>query len=495
MELVQQGMKDEKHTLKNQPAIEVCEFSSLLIDPTCKGVIPKAEFIIYSFETSKSALEKDGDKYTNLDKINTETNSISNAPGHIHSEDVASFNFKDEPRKKFIAYEYWGYWDIDGSGKTQPIVATWVGDTFIRMEKSPFPDQGLPFISVQYLPKRKNVYGEPDGELLTDNQKISGAVIRGMLDIMGRSATGQTGVRKDALDVTNQRKFDNGMDYYFNAQIDPRSAFHTHVYPEIPQSAPFILQLQNNEAESLTGVKAFHGGISGESLGKTATAARSALDAASKRELGILRRLAKGITDIGRKVIAMNAVFLSEEEVVRVTNEEFVKVKRDDLAGNIDLKLQISTVESDNAKAEELAFMLQTTGPNGDPGEVRMIRAEIARLRKMPDLAKKIEEYQPTPDPLEVKKQELEIVKLEAEIEKIQSETQENLAEAELDMASARNKDALTDKTDQDFVDQDSGLTHEQDMQKDAAQGETNKELEVLKAALNPKESKSTNSG
>jgi hypothetical protein len=49
------------------------------------------------------------------------------------------------------------------------------------MEENPFPDKKLPFISVQYLPTRKSIYGEPDGALLEDNQKIIGAVTRGMI--------------------------------------------------------------------------------------------------------------------------------------------------------------------------------------------------------------------------------------------------------------------------------------------------------------------------
>ena len=492
---IQNGFKKEMQTIKNEPTIDVCDYNSILVDPTCKGKIKKADFIIFSFETSLSNLKKDGDKYSNLDKINTETNSISNTPGYIHSEDTAAFNFKDEPRKKFIAYEYWGFWDIDNSGKTTAIVATWVGDTIIRMETSPFPDQSLPFILVQYLPKRKNVYGEPDGELLEDNQKISGAVTRGMLDIMGRAAVGQTGTRKDALDVTNKRKYEAGKDYSFNAHIDPRLAFHQHVYPEIPQSAPFMLELQNNEAESLTGVKAFHGGISGDALGKQVSSARSAIDAAAKRELGILRRLAKGVIDIGYKIAAMNAVFLSDEEVIRVTNDKFITIKRDDLAGRIDIKLHISTAESDNAKAQELAFMLQTIGPNSDPSEVRMIRAEIARLRKMPDLAKRIEEYQPQPDPLAQEIQMLEIQKLKAEITKLDSEAMENEAEAELDLAKARDTDAGRDNKDLEFIERESGVTQERELEKQGAQARANEKLEATKARLNPKGGNSSNSG
>lgn len=489
VELVEDGTKKEMVTVRNQPSVEVCDYASVIIDPSCKGDMKKAQFVIYEFETSMSDLEKDG-RYENLEKIHVERAAThqSDYNGSIHREDTGAFNFKDDPRRKFIAHEYWGYWDIEDTGKVKPFVATWVGDVLIRLEESPFPDGELPFVLVKYLPRRKDIYGEPDGELLVENQKIAGAVTRGMIDMLGRSAVGQTGYRKDALDITNKRRFDSGLDYEFNSHVlDPRQTFYQHNFPDIPASAPFMLQLQNNEAESLTGVKAFSDrGISGEGLGRSATAARSALDAAGKRELGILRRLAKGITDIGRKIMAMNAVFLSEQEMVRVTNEDFVQVNRDDLAGNIDIKLKISTAEADDTKAQELAFMLQTTGPNGDPAEVRMIRAEIARLRKMPELAKKIEEYQPQPDPLQQQLAQLEIELKMAEIEKLRSETAENLAEAELDRAKAREAESNADLADLDFVEQETGTKHARDIDKVGAQAEANERLERTKAELNP---------
>lgn len=482
VQMVQKGTKKVMRTVKNQPTVEVCDYNAVIIDPTCKGDIKKANFVIFKFETSLSDLEKYG-IYSNLDKIDTEKSAIQSEPNY-RAEDTGSFNFTDKPRKKFLAYEYWGFWDIHNKGKTKPIVGTWVGDTLIRMEDSPFPDEGLPFVLVQYLPKRKNVYGEPDGELLEDNQKITGAVTRGMLDIMGRSAIAQTGIRKDALDITNQRKYDAGGDYSFNAHIDPNLAFFNHTYPPIPESAAFMIQLQNNEAEALTGVKAFHGGISGEGLGKSATAARSALDAASKRELGILRRLAQGMIEIGRKIMAMNAEFLSDEEIIRVTNEEFVTVRRDDLAGRVDVKLHISTAETDNAKAEELSFMLQTMGNNMPPEMSQLILENIARLRKMPELAKQIKEYKPQPDPVAEQLKILQVKKLEAEIAEIQSKTVENQAEAQLDQAKARQTASLADKQDLDFVEQESGVTQERDLQKSSQQAEANTQRDVIKEII-----------
>jgi hypothetical protein len=476
------GMALEKQlvVVKNHPTVEVCNYENVILDPTCIGNQDKANFIIYRYETSLSELKKSG-RYQNLDKINIESSSLLAEPDAHMSDDARNFKFADEPRKKFMAYEYWGFWDIENTGKTKAIVATWVGDTMIQLEESPFPDGKLPFVIVQYLPVKNSLYGEPDGELLEDNQKVVGAVTRGMVDIMGRSANGQIGIRQDALDVTNRRKFEMGMDYDFNAHIDPRTAIFTHTYPEIPQSAQVMLQMQNAEAEALTGVKAFSGGLSGDALGQTATGVRGVLDAASKRELGILRRLAEGMKSIGRKIIAMNGVFLSDQEVVRVTNDKFVTVQRDDLYGNFDIKLEISTAESDNAKAQELAFMLQTMGNNMLPDMSKMILSEIARLRNMPDLAKRIEEFQPQPDPMVQQKAQLELALLQAKIQNLQAQASMagtssmlNEAKAGTEEVRARYLGNEADMLDLDFVEQESGVKQERDLERQGAQAEAN---------------------
>jgi hypothetical protein len=488
--VVGQRWETKTRVVKNAPTLEVCDYRNVVIDPTCMGDIGKASFVIYSFETSLAELKKDG-KYKNLDKIQIGSNSALNQPDHASPTAGTGFNFSDEPRKKFVVYEYWGFRDIDGDGKVKPIVAAWVGSTMIRLEANPFPDQELPFVVEQYLPVRRSNYGEPDGALLEDNQRVMGAVTRGMIDLMGKSANGQTGMRKDMLDATNRRKFDKGLDYEFNANVDPRQGVHMHAYPEIPTSAQFMLQLQQMEAESMTGVKAYSQGVSGQSLGDVAAGVRGALDAASKRELGILRRLSNGIVKIGRKFISMNSEFLSEEEVVRVTNEQFVTVRRDDLAGKFDLKLSISTAEEDNNKAEQLAFMLQTVGPNADSELLKMILADITRLRKMPDLAKKIESYQPQPDPLAQKKAELEIALLEAQLQNEQAQAMQRQASAQLDQAKIGTEQAKAshlqsdaDLKNLDFVEQESGVKQERAKELHGEQARSQAQLKLLDRQL-----------
>jgi hypothetical protein len=483
------GEVEETRTrvIANRPTLEVCDYRNVIMDPTCLGDIEKAGFVVYSFESSLSQLEKEKGKYKNLDKINISNSSILGVPDHHSSDGSKTFNFSDEPRKKFVVYEYWGYWDIDGTGIVKPFVAAWVGNTMIRLEENPFPDKKIPFIVEQYLPVRKSTYGEPDGALLEDNQKVIGAVTRGMIDLMGKSANGQTGVRKDMLDTTNRRKFDKGQDYEFNANVDPRQGVFMHTYPEIPASAQFMLGLQNQEAESLTGVKSYSQGVSGQSLGDVAAGVRGALDAASKRELGILRRLSNGIIKIGRKMISMNAEFLTDTEVVRITNDEFAVVRKDDLPGNFDLKLSISTAEEDNNKAEQLGFVLQTVGPNSDPELVKMILSDIAKLRKMPDLAKRIEAYQPQPDPLVQEEAMLRIELLKAQIAKEQSLTMQHQASAQLDVAKAGteqvkqgNIQSDTDIKNLDFVEQESGVKQERAKELHGEQARSQAQLKLL---------------
>ena len=442
----------------NHPTLRVCEYDRLIIDPTCEGDLEKAQFIVVPFETSYSELMSEG-KYKNLDKIFTEDGVIlqgkmDDSTFYKTITNQTGFEFKDKARKKLTAYEYYGYWDIGGKGITKPIKAIWVGSVMISLEELPYPDKKLPFVGVQFMPVRKSIYGEPDGKLIEDNQDILGAVTRGMIDILGRSANGQVLMTKGLLDQANQKKYEQGDNAFINPGFDPRTSIHMQTFPEIPNSALQMLNLQNQEAESLTGVVAFNSGISGNALGSTATAVRGALDSASKRELGILRRLSAGVEKIGRKIIAMNGEFLEDEEVIRVTNKNFRTIRRDALAGDFDLRVKISTAESDNQKIEKLAFMMQTGQQSMDPEEAKLVRAEIYKLQKMPDLAQKVLSYQPQPDPvseqlkqLELERLSLENQKLKAEIEERQSRAIENQVDVELKQAKTQNELAKASKT------------------------------------------------
>lgn len=470
---------DVEKIVENKPVLEVINPQNFYIDPSCQGDMDKALFAVVSFETNKAELLKNPSRYKNLNLVDWEGSTPITEPDH-ETKTPQTFQFQDALRKRVVAYEYWGFYDIHGTGDLVPIVCTWIGNVIIRMEENPFPDQKLPFILVPYMPIKRDLYGEPDAEILEDNQNTLGALMRGLIDLMGRSANSQRGFAKGMLDPLNRRRYDNGEDYEFNPNMPPANGMVEHKYPELPQSALLLAQLQNQEAESLTGVKAFAGGVSGDAYGDVAAGIRGALDAASKREMAILRRIAKGMIEIGMKIMAMNAIFLSKTEVVRVTNTEFVEVKREDLQGNFDLDTDISTAEVDNQKSQDLAFMLQTLGNNMDPTITMMILAEIAELKRMPELAQKLRSWTPKLTPEQEQMQQLQLEEAKLKVEELRSKIA-------LNNAKAAEAAAGTDQKNLDYVEQDTGTKHARDMQKIGAQARANSDMKITDALLKPR--------
>lgn len=423
---------EELRVTANHPDVEICDIDDVYVDPTCKGKIEKAKFIVRRFTTCIADLEADG-RYKNLKEVKAHvaSNTQQGAPRAIET----GFQFKDDARKQIEAYEYWGYWDTDDSDTLNPIVATWVGNILIQLERSPYSTNRLPFIFIPLVPVKGSLYGEPDAELLSDNQAILGATMRGLIDLMGRSANGQIGTAKGFLDNTNKIKFNNGENYDYNGELPPDKAIYTHKFPELPASAFNIISLVQNEAESLSGVKAFNTGMTGDALGKVAAGVRSAMDASAKRDAAILRRIAEGITELAYIFQELNGMFLTEDDVIRLTNDTFIPIDQDNMSGDFDLKIDISTAEEDAAKVNDLSFLLQT-GQNSFPFEyTKQILAAIASLKKLPDLARFIEDYTPAPDPIAEQKAQLELQKLQLENELIRAQIAEVSTKANVNSA------------------------------------------------------------
>lgn len=462
---------------KNQPTATVCRNEDIFVDPTCMDDMDKCQFVVHRYESDYSTLKADG-KYKNLDKVMRSSQGDSQNDHDFDDEDETEFRFQDDPRKKLLVHEYWGNYDMDGDGIAEPIVCAWIGDTIIRLQGNPYPDKKPPFLVVPFNSVPFQLFGESDAELISDNQKIKTAITRGIIDNMASSNNGAVGIAKGALDAGNRKKFLSGESFEFNGTPND---FWQGSFNEIPSSAYNMLNLMNNEIESMTAVKSFAGGISGGSLGDTATGVRGALDATSVRRLNRVRNVSENlIKPLMRKWLAYSHQFLEEQEIIRITNEEFATINRDDLEGNIDLEISVSTAEDNATKAQELSFMLQTLGQTMAPEMMNFIMAEIARLQKMPELEKMIKDYKPQPDPvseqmkqLELQRMALENAKLEAEIADLyanagedEADREKKFADAEKIKAETRKLNSDTDLKDLEFIEKDEGIQHNQEMEK-----------------------------
>jgi hypothetical protein len=477
---------------KNQPTAKVCRNEDIYIDPTCQDNLDNAQFVIYRYETDLSSLKKDG-RYKNLDKV-----------ARFHREDFdydppdeTEFKFSDEPRKKLVVYEYWGNYDVNNDGIAEPIVCAWVNDVIIRLQSNPYPDGKAPFIVVPFNSVPFKIHGEANAELIGDNQKVKTAIVRGIIDNMAQSNNGQVAIRKGALDQINRKKFLAGQNFEFNGSPGD---FWQGSYNNIPGSAFDMIGLMNNEIESITGTKSFSGGINAGSLGATATGARGALDATATRRMNIVRNVAENlIKPLIRKWMSYNSEFLEDEEVVRVTNEKFVPIRRDDLDGKVDLDITISTAEDNAAKSQELSFLLQTLGPNEDPVIRRTLMADIMELMRMPDQAKRIREYQAPQDPVQEQLKKLELERLVLENERLKADiadknarAQENTIDAELkrnkaavEAAKARKLTSEADMTDLRFIKEDEGFSHLEKVEIEDLKHKQKMEAEMAKHRAN----------
>ena len=452
---------------KNQPTATVCRNEDIYLDPTCMDDMDKCQFVIHRYETDISTLKADG-RYKNLDKVaqfETDYKDYGYYP-----QDKTYFQFNDQARKKLVVHEYWGNYDINEDGIAEPIVCAWIGNTIIRLQSNPYPDQKPPFLVVPFNAVPFQLHGESLAEVIGDNQKVKTAITRGIIDNMAQSNNGQVAMRKGALDLTNRKKFLEGKNFEFNGSPGD---FWQGSYNQIPSSAFDVMTLMNNEIESQTGVKSFSGGISGNSLGVSATGARGALDATSTRRLSLVRNISENlIKPLMRKWMSYNSEFLEDEEVVRITNEEFVPVRRDDLMGNVDIEISISTAEDNAARSQELGFLLQTLG-NTMPFEMtQMVLAEIVKLSRMPELEKQIKEFKQEPDPAVQQMQQAEMERLMLENKKLQSEIERNISrasedqidielkarKAQVEEAKARKLASESDLMDLDFLRKNDGV-------------------------------------
>jgi len=481
----------------NKPTARVCRSEDIFPDPTCEDDLSKAQFVVYRYETDLSTLRKDG-RYKNLDNVMQNMMSAEELDPDYINPDNTWFKFEDAPRKKLLVHEYWGNYDINDDGIAEPIVCVWVDSTIIRLEDNPYPDKKIPFLSCAADSVPFKLYGENDIDNIEDQQKVITAITRGIINNMAASNNGQVGIRKGALDPVQKKRMLDGKNFEFNG--NPSDIWQGS-YNQIPASAFNMLQMMNGEVDSLTGTKGFSGGISGGSLGSSATAARGVLDATAVRRLDKVRNIAENlIKPLIRKWMDYNSEFLSDEEIIRTTENEHVAIRKSDLQGRLDVDIEISTPEDDTAKRNELGFLLQTMGPNLPFEMTQMILSEIARLNRMPKLEKSIKGYKPQPNPqeeelkkLQAQKLQMDIAKTKAEIQKIFTESIENKegdlakkqAQAELLRAQAELLGSKKDTEDLNFVKTDNQENEQFQLEKLKLEQQHKAEMEALKAKMN----------
>ena len=449
---------EKEKLIVNHPTIDVRNIANITIDPTCEGDLNKASFLIEEYPVSLSELKKEEYKEEELEEETTDENGntitvttkkkvgtyrnldlITNEEEfqftEHHGQTAHSSKLEGKSRRKLKAYDYWGFWDINDDGNVVPIVATWVGKVLVRLEENPYAHKKIPYVLAQYMPVDNEIFGEPDAVLLEENQEAVGKTTRAIQDIIANEAVGQEFIDESFFPSPVEREnYRQGRTVFFRQGVDPKRAIYRK---DITPPSSFSLQwIQNQiqDAESMSGTI-----LSTTSGSNQSVNYQKRIDSSnSKRESSVLRRITAMFVDAAKLIIPMNAAYLSEEEVVRNTNKEYVKIRRDDLSGSHDITIDIQTPEVNNAIAQDLGMILQTGQQTLPPVVTMKIWSRILKLKGQYDLARQIEDFkpeQPAPDPrqvmlmdMQIEEQRLKIEKAKKDIEEVDSRIHERVS-------------------------------------------------------------------
>ena len=448
----------EMVTIKNHPTRVLIDPIDVRMDPTCNGDISKASFVIHDFETDLSTLRKDS-RYKNLDTL---SNELQRDETYQYRDTTdTTFRFEDDPRKKIIVHEYWGNYDLNGDGIAEPVVVAWVGNTIIRERENPLPGEEIPFVKAVYKKRPNAIWGEPLAAKTDKRQHIDSVLHRGIFDDMKLANNGQTGTKKGFTDEVNLRKMKQGLDFEYNTTM---ADVYQDQYQGLNNSVFTVLEKNISMAESSVGVNMMNHGTGGNALGSSAAAVNATTSSSAKREMHIIRGIAEDcIIPILKKFSKYNSEFLSPEEIMEITDKEYVKPSHD---SQFDIKISIESAETKAAKIQSTGFVLQTMGPNMPQEAQMLLLSRYMKLTGELDIAKQLEEYQPQPDPIEQKKRELEVAKLEAQIRNEDAKGRENEVDIQLKAAKTREINSNSDIKDLNYLEQEQGLTHERDLEK-----------------------------
>jgi len=458
--------------LVNKPTATICKNEDIFIDPTAFDN-KEIQFIIHRREVRLDELKKAG-IYKNIDKVEKDlmveetAKEILVEPYRMEVNKTLMYNLEDNLRKKIYMYEYWGWFDIDDDGETEPIVCCWIGDTIVRLEENPYPDKSIPYIISQFEQEPYSIQGVALADILEEYQRIKTGIMRGIFDNLAQSNHTQKGVQKGNLDPVNLNRFLNGENFEFN--ISP-NAFYQGQYNRIPPEVFKVLQDIDIEKQMNTGIMPMQGGQGFEAIYGSQAGKSGALNSLMLLELDMVTNIAENaIKPLIKKWIYYMYEFLEPTEIEAITNMPYVENDKEDIPNYLDdFTIDISTQYTNEAKASELAFLMQTLGNTIPFDMTKVILSKIAKLKGMPDLAQNIENYEPQPDPVQQQLVQIELQKKMLELEYMKAQIQAEMGKAQADVvlkqAKAKEAEAKATQTGLKTIKEKYGVDIKQKMQ------------------------------
>jgi hypothetical protein len=284
-------------------------------------------------------------EYTTLDKNNND------------SIDEDS-NQTDSGRRKVVLYECYVNINMtdDPNGQLTPMIITVASNVILRMEENTYERHPF-FVLAPRIDPHKVWPKKGFVDLIAQVQHAKTAIIRQMIYNIALNNDSRLGVNTAMLVDVN--------DVLEGAQVirvngDVKQAIQQIPPTDIQPWTFNMLEYLDMTKENRTGITRYNQGLDSNSLNKTATGINIITQASNQRLELIARIFAEtGLRDMFKFLIKLNQLFISQETVIRLTNEP-MPVKPDDLEGEFDLV--INSGMGSGAKEQNLQDMQMLQG-------------------------------------------------------------------------------------------------------------------------------------
>lgn len=279
-------------------------------------------------------------EYTTLDKNNNQD---------IDDES----NQQDTGRHKVVLYECYVNINMsdDVNGALTPMIITVSNNVILRMEENTYERHPF-FVLAPRIDPHKVWPKKGFVDLIAQIQHAKTAIIRQMIYNLALNNDSKMGVNMSMLYDVN--------DLTEGAQVirvngDIKSALMAIPASSIQPWTFNMLEYLDSAKENRTGITRYNQGLDSNSLNKTATGL-SIITQQSNQRLELIARIfaETGLRDMFKFLIKLNQLFVSQDTVIRLTNEP-MQIKPDDLEGEFDLV--INSGMGSGAKEQNLQDM------------------------------------------------------------------------------------------------------------------------------------------
>lgn len=424
--------------LKNNPDAIICRNEHIFPDPDARS---RAElrYMCYRKHMTLSQLKESG-KVTDdmLDKLKNSLSAGEDTALGVDRDSKAmeygykeNANTKDVERQKVAIIEYYGYYDLNGDGIAEPIIAAWAEkqDVNLYFEENYLPNSDIPFYNDVYSAVPFSLWGNGVGFFIKDDQNAKTGIMRGIFDNMALANNGQKFIKHGTLDYINFKRMRNGEKHIF---VNKEGQIEDGSFNQLPQSIQYVLGLVDKEVKEHTGVDT---GSQSVSNANNSEDSGGQLTLAQQRMAGMITSTSELLGQIFSDWLKMAEVFLNNEQIEALfTDSEQQDIMAFENSEYTKVTFKVATNAQRQIRLQQLNMLMQQAKSLGQSMPAELINelvAEMFELFDMYDKAESLRTYRPEPSEQDIAMQQLELQALQLANDKTQAEINELNAKAQ----------------------------------------------------------------